>query len=701
MRHQILCRTALLTSAGFLFSQPAFAEGAPGDAEQDRDYLGAEVVVIGQLDGYSIEDGSSGTKTPTSLIDVPQTVSVITQDQLHDQGVTRLNDALRYVPGISLESGEGHRDEVFIRGQETTADFYLDGLRDDAQYYRSLYNVERIEVLKGPNALIFGRGGGGGAINRVSKIADVGDRFADISGSMDTFGAFDVAADVNVPLGNNVAGRINATYEEFDNHRDFYDGRFIGISPTLAFELGPDTRLVATYSYDDDKRVTDRGIPSFNGEPLTGYDETFFGDRDFNTASAKVHIARTRLEHKFSDAVSVNVTGQFADYDKIYANVVPRGTDGTTVELSGYQDYTQRENYIGQANVVWTEDFGAIGHTFLGGIEISAQDTNNGRFNVLFNGTDSRATVDLADVIFIPPVSLSAIARERRSELTTTSAYIQEQLAIGDHIELIGGVRFDSFDLDTRDLIGANSFNRKDDVWSPRFGTIFKPVENISIYASYATSFLPQSGDQFLTLSATDENLEPEKFETLEAGVKWAIKHDLLLTAALFQLDRDNTTASDPLNPGVTVLTGSSRTKGVELQLAGSVTDALQVNLGYAYLDGEITSDTDAAPAGTRLQQLAEHQITAWGRYALSDKIGLGAGVIYQSEQFTSFSNDVTLPGYVRVDLAAYYTVNDRVALQLNVENLFDEGYYPSAHGDNNIQPAAPLNASVGVRITL
>ncbi len=694
-----ICRTALLASASALLSQPAFAESAPvAEPEQDRDYLGAEVVVIGQIDGYGIEDGSSATKTPTPLINVPQTVSVITKDQLQDQGVTRLNDALRYVPGISLESGEGHRDEVFIRGQETTADFYLDGLRDDAQYYRSLYNVERIEVLKGPNALIFGRGGGGGAINRVSKIADIGDQFADISGSIDTFGAFDVAADLNLSLGENVAGRINATYEEFGNHRDFYDGRFVGISPTLAFELGPDTRLVATYSYDDDSRVTDRGIPSLDGKPLKGFDETFFGDRDFNTSSAKVHIARARLEHKFSDAVSVNLTGQFGDYDKVYANVLPLRTNGTTVELSGYQDFTQRQNYIGQANVVWTEGFGTIGHTFLAGVEVSAQDTENGRFNAIFDGD---STVALADVIFVPPVSLSAIARARRSELTTTSAYIQEQLTIGDHLELIGGVRFDSFDLDTRDLIGANSFSRKDDVWSPRFGAIVKPMQNVSIYASYATSFLPQSGDQFLTLSATDETLEPEEFKTLEAGVKWAIRPDLLATAAIFQLDRDNQTASDPLNPGVTVLTGSSGTKGVELQLAGRVTDALQVNLGYAYMDGEITSETDGIDAGTRLQQLPEHQITAWGRYALSDKMGLGAGVIYQSEQFTSFSNDVTLPGYIRVDVAAYYTVNDRVSLQLNVENLFDEGYYPSAHGDNNIQPAAPLNASVGVRITL
>ncbi|WP_336985746.1 TonB-dependent siderophore receptor [Altererythrobacter aquiaggeris] len=697
-----LHRSALLVSASLLYAVPALAaDAAPVVGEGDRDYLGESIVVVGRIDGYTIEDGSSGTKTPTPLIDVPQSISVITQDQLHDQGVTQLNDALRYVPGISLETGEGHRDEVFIRGQETTADFYLDGLRDDAQYYRSLYNIERIEILKGPNALIFGRGGGGGAINRVSKIAKIGDTIADLSASVDTFGAFDLAADLNAPIGTNVAARVNAAYEEFDNHRDFYSGRFFGISPTLAFDLSPDTRLIATYSYDDDSRVTDRGVPSLDGRPLEGFDETFFGDQDFNTASAKVHIARARIEHRFNDAVSINLTGQYADYDKVYANILPRGTDGTTVELSGYRDFTRRENTIGQANLVWSETSGNVRHTFMAGIEASSQETFNGRSNAVFGGTSTRVTAALDDVIFVPPISLSAPVRDTRSRLSTTSVYFQEQLEFGDKLELIGGVRYDRFDLETRNFINNADAARDDGIWSPRFGAVFKPSVNFSIYGSFATSFLPQSGDQFLVLSNTARDLAPEKFETLEAGVKWAIKPDLLFTASVFQLDRSNTTASDPNNTGLTLLTGASRTKGAELQLAGRVTEALQVNLGYAYMDGSITSDTDFAAAGSRLQQLPEHQITAWGRYAITDKLGVGAGVVYQSEQFTSFSNAVTLPSYVRADLAAYYEISDRIAVQLNVENVFDTDYYPSAHGDDNIQPAAPLSASVGFRMSL
>ena len=243
-----------------LLASPALAEEG-AEAQERRSYLPEEILVSAALDGYAIDDGSTATKTPTPVIDVPQSISVVTRDQIEDQNIRQLNDALRFVAGVTLETGEGHRDEVFIRGQESTADFYLNGLRDDAQYYRSLYNIERIEVLKGPNALIFGRGGSGGAINRVSKIADPGKSFVAADATVDTFGAFALGADINAPLSAAAAARLNATYQEFDNHRDAYEGRFFGISPTVTLDAGPDTRVVLGYSYDDDERVTDRGVP--------------------------------------------------------------------------------------------------------------------------------------------------------------------------------------------------------------------------------------------------------------------------------------------------------------------------------------------------------------------------------------------------------------------------------------------------------
>ena len=691
----IAYRSALLLGSCILPALPHAAHAAT--AAPERDYLPSEIIVTGEKDGYGEQDGSTGTKTPTPLIDVPQTVTFLTEDQLEDQAVRQLGEALRYVPGVSLETGEGHRDEIFIRGQETTADFYIDGLRDDAQYYRSLYNISRVEVLKGANALIFGRGGGGGVVNRVSKKADFTGTRTQIEGSVDSFGAFAGIVDANQPVSDAVALRLSATYEEFDSHRDFYEGRFIGISPTVTAALGPDTTLTAHYTYDDDRRLTDRGVPAFGGGPLRGYDDTLFGDPDFNDSEIEAHIARSRIEHRFTDQLSANASVQYANYDKVYANILPRGTDGSSVQLGGYRDATQRENLIGQANLVWQVDTGPVGNTLLAGVEAARQDTQNQRWGVTFTGDD---TVPLADVITVPSFDTS-LARSRDSDLTTFSAYIQNQLDIGDYVEIVAGLRFDRFDLDTVDLLSGVDGSRVDEQVSPRVGLIFKPREDISFYASYAESFLPQAGDQFLLLSPGDAAFEPEQFRNYEIGAKWAVRPGLLATASLFRLDRENTTAPDPDNTGLTVQTGASRVEGFEANLIGEVTPFWEASLGYTYLDGEITETTDAAVAGTRLQQLPEHQISAWNRFSLNDRLGFGVGVIYQDEQFTSYTGNVVLPDYWRFDAALFYDVSDRLAVQVNVENLFDETYYPSAHGDNNIQPAKPFSARLGVRLTL
>lgn len=693
-----LCGTALCG-----FGQPVLAAETAEQAPE-RDYLPAEIVVIGTVQGYATVDGSTGTKTPTPLIDVPQTIAIMTEDQLEDQAITQLSEALRYVPGVSTESGEGNRDAVFIRGQETTADFYLDGLRDDAQYFRPLYNVARIEVLKGPNALIFGRGGGGGVINRVSKTAELGASFGEANGSLDNFGAFVLGGDLNQALNDSVALRITGTYEEFGNDRDFFDGRFIGITPTLTAQLGPDTRLTATYTRDDDQRLADRGIPSFEGGPLRGFEDTLFGDPDFNLSDTEVNIARSRLDHRFSDSLSANFSVQYADYDKVYANIVPSGTNGTTVDLTGYRNDTDRRNLIGQANLVWQTSTGGLDHLLLFGFEAGDQSTDDSRRTAQFAtpaGPVSQIAVPLANVLQIPAISLTAPIRARNSELTTYSAYLQDQIEIGDHVQLIAGLRWDRFDLSTRGQLSGNVNGRVDEKVSPRVGLTVKPDADLSFYASFAQSFLPQSGDQFTSLSDVAAGLEPEKFENLEIGAKWLIRPDLFLTAALFRLDRTNTTAPDPLVPGNILQTGSTRTKGAEFNLVGKITPRWQANIAYTWLDGEIRDDTAAAPAGTRLEQLPANQFSMWNRFQFSDAFAAGLGVVYQDEQFASVSNAVTLPDYWRVDAALYYDIGENISLQLNIENLFDETYFPSAHGDSNIQPAEPFSARIGVRLRI
>ena len=687
-------RRALLGGLAIMLpSAPAWAEDEAADAP---------IVVTGDRPGFSIGDGSTATKTPTALIDVPQSITVVTRQQLDDQATQQLGDALRYVPGVTLGTGEGHRDQITLRGQSTTADFYLDGLRDDAQYYRPLYNIERIEVLKGANAMIFGRGGGGGVVNRVSKTADPARSFAIGNASVDSFGAFDLAADANLPLGEGFAGRLNAIYEEFDNHRDFYEGRFIGVSPTLTALLGEATRLTAQYTYDDDKRVTDRGVPSRGGRPIRGFDEVFFGSRELNHNTNTAHTARVRIDHELSENLTFNVSGQFADFDKYYANVYPRAAaTATTIQLEGYADATKRRNLIGQANLVWQGKTGAIGHTLLVGVEAGDQDTDNDRRNVLFAGGTNgglRFVTPLGERIAVPATSLTNFVNNRRSQLNVWSAYIQDQVEIGEHVQLVAGIRYDDIQLDTVNLVNGFAARRSDGKWSPRVGVILKPQPNISVYGSYAKSFLPQSGDQFAVLDATTSTLAPERFENIEAGIKWDLMSHLAFTAAAFQLDRDNTRANDPIS-GLVVLTGSTRTKGVEAQLAGQITPQWQASLGFTVQEGEIRSTTTAAPAGRKLAQLPRFQASAWTRYDVTPELGIGLGVIHQARQFATISNAVVLPAFTRVDAAVFWDVTTRIALQLNVENLFDTGYFPSAHTDNNIAPGEPLSARVGVRV--
>ena len=672
---------------------PALAEPAAAD----REYLPNNIIVSGTYESYVGNDGSSATKTPTAIVDVPQTVTVLTADQLEDQAVTSLGDALRFVPGVTLETGEGQRDEVFIRGQETTADFYLDGLRDDAQYYRSLYNIDHVEVLKGANALIFGRGAGGGAINRVSKSAELAESFTALSALADTFGGFALAADVNAPLDQNVAVRLNATYEEFDNHRDVYEGRFIGISPTLTGQIGSDTTMTFSYTYDDDQRVTDRGVPSLGGLPLSGYNETFFGDPDYNTSSVEANIARARLEHRFSSALSGNVSALVADYDKFYANIVPSSTDGTNVTLSGYESGTDRLNAIVQANLVGTFNTAGIGHTLLIGVEGGWQGTDAVRNQARWDGgVKTSVTVPLASTIVVPDFVLVEQSAST-SELETLSAYVQEQLDLGI-VQFVAGLRYDRFDLVSSNLVSGFDGARVDEKFSPRVGVIVKPQENLSIYASYAESFLPASGNQFTVLTEQSEGLRPESFENLEAGIKWAPHRDLLLTGAVFRLTRSNTPSVDP-ETTLTTLAGESRVEGFELGAVGEPVEGLSLSLGYTYLDGEIIGSADAEDIGIRLQQVPEHQVTAWARYDFTDRLGVGAGLVHLSDQFASMSNNVVLPAHTRVDAAVYFDLTDNIALQANVENLLDETYYASAHGDNNIAPGAPLNATFGARV--
>lgn len=676
-----------------------------------------EIIVTGEAEGY-VAISSAGLKTDTPLIDTPQTVSVVTREQLDDQALQDIGDILRYTPGASIGQGEGNRDQITIRGQNTTADFFVDGIRDDVQYFRPLYNIERVEIHKGPNAMIFGRGGGGGIINRVTKSPIADRQFGEATASVDSFGAFYLSGDLNLPVADSAAFRLNGLYEEFDNHRDFYDGRRIAVNPTFGAELDDNNRILLSYEYVDDDRAVDRGNPaelraagdacSFADPcgPLTGYRDTLFGQPGTNRTTLQAHIVKLRVEHDFNDELSFSSTTQYGDYDKLYRNVYPvdaRSNDirltpaVDSVTLDGYVDTTDRENFITQGNLLWTGETGALGHSFLLGYEIGQQQSANARRDILFAASnDDQIVVPLTDPVAVPAFTFPAFSRSTVSDLKFLSLYVQDQISIGDHFEIIGGVRFDRFDLDVNDIQNGLLLSRTDEKFSPRFGAIYKPQANISIYASYAKSFLPRSGDQFLTLTPSNANLAPETFENYEIGVKWDLTPALSLTSALFRLDRDDQSILLD-NQGNTTLSGS-RTEGVEFQLVGKLTDQLQINAGYSYLDGQQRNAASVGGQDLRLFQVPEHMVSLWTKYDFTDQFAAGVGVTHQSSQFATNDNTVRIPAFNRVDAALYYDVSEKMQVQLNIENLFDESYFPSVHNNDNISTGEPLNARLTVK---
>ena len=287
-----------------------------------------------------------------------------------------------------------------------------------------------------------------------------------------------------------------------------------------------------------------------------------------------------------------------------------------------------------------------------------------------------------------------------RTRATVAALYVQDQVRPTDWLEIVAGLRFDSFRLDVDDLRPSvdRSFERSDDLWSPRLGVIVKPRANLSLYASYSRSFLPQSGDQFSGLDINTETLKPERFDNYEFGAKWEPIPGLLATAALYQLDRSNTRAVDPLDPSRIVLTGAQRSRGVELGLERSISDRWQVSAGYAWQEAEISETTASAPEGRKVPLVPRHSFSLWNRYDVNDTIGLGLGVIARSKSFASISNAVKLPGYARVDAAAYYQLTPGVEAQVNVENIFGADYFPTAHNDNNIAPGAPRTVKAQLR---
>ena len=668
--------------------------------ENNTKVLNAEIEEVIIKGNILYADQVNALKTPVPVLDVPQSVSIVTDEDIRKQGFREISDIVRYIPGVNTSQGEGHRDAVVFRGVRSTADFYMDGVRDDVQYYRSLYNLEQVEVLRGPNALLFGRGGTGGIINRVTKKAVIGEEFGSVDVGTDTFGSLDLAYDYNVSSTDDSAFRINIHTDSLTNHRDFYNGERVGINPTMRFVMSDDTTLDLSYEYIDHERFIDRGIPTINGTPDESLIDIVFGTPEINTTMVEAAVFRGTISHVFSDTRKGNLTIHSSSFEKMYQNLYASGYDGTLVTMDGYRDPTERDKLIISGNLVNEIKVGSVKHTILLGAELIDTKNNNLRYDTFWSTTsDDNEVFDItrpmdftvnADGIATSVDFATTLKSKTSSDIKVTSLYMQDQIDLTDNIKLMIGGRHDSFDITVADIKNMTSESRKDTEFSPRAGLVFKPSEEMSLYWSFSQSFLPRSGEQYKALSATSARLDPDVFASNEVGLKYDISPRLNLTLSYFnseqtRAERDNDTGENSEVRGLTV-------DGLEVQLKGQLTDRLDVMVGYSSLDGETSS-------GGEPREIPDHTFSLYAKYQVSDKYGLAFGITRQGESKIKDNNpDIVLPKFTRVDLGFYYRLSNGLQLQANIENLNDELYFPHSHSTHQASVGEPFNARISIR---
>jgi catecholate siderophore receptor len=655
-----------------------------------------EVIVEGKI---LHSDKVLALKTPVPIIYVPQSLSIFTEKNLKNQGLREISDIVRYSPGVNSSQGEGHRDSVVFRGVRSTADFFLDGLRDDVQYYRSFYNIEQVEIIRGPNALLFGRGGTGGIINRVTKKAELGSKFGSIDLGLDSFGASDISLDYNLESNNDSAFRFMMHVDSLENHRDHYDGNRLGINPTYTRKLSDKTTIDLSYEFIDHERFIDRGIPTINGRPDRSLEDVVFGGADINTTTVEASIFRGNVTHEISDTSKAIFTIQSSDFEKMYRNYYASGYDGALVTMDGYLDPTERQNLIISSNFVNELQIGNAVHTILVGAEIIDTENENFRYNTFWSSTSDdneifnitrpmNFGINSAGVLTTNDFAAD-LNNQTTSDIEVTSLYIQDQIDFSEKWKLMIGGRVDNFDITVVDVKADSSQSRDDSEFSPRGGIIFKARENMSMYWSYSESFLPRSGEQYKKLDANAARLDPDVFENSEFGLKWDISDALSMTLSKF--DSKQVRASYDNDTGESAEIRGTEIDGLELEIKGKVHEKLYIAFGYTNLNGETSS-------GGKPRELPGHTLSLWAMYDLSDNFGYALGVTQQGESNIKDNNSaLVLPGYSRIDFAAFYNLSSDVIVRLNVENLTDKLYFPHSHSTHQVSVGEPLNARLSI----
>ncbi|MGR6738698.1 TonB-dependent receptor [Pseudomonas chlororaphis] len=650
---------------------------------------------------YMPTESRSALKVDAPLRDIPQTVNVIPQSVIKDQGAQSMEDVLKNVPGVGLSNGDGQRDQVTIRGFSAIGDMYVDGIRDDALYFRDLSNVERVEVIKGPAAVLYGRGSSGGLINSISKKPNFAPK-QEVGVSFDSEGKKRTQFDAGWAdqQHNDKAFRVTGALENSNTFRDdgYIDRK--AIAPSAYFKLSDDLELNlgATYLYD--KRLIDFGIPARGNRPVDVDRDKRFGsaDPDDDYTRSEVFSFTAGIDYRINDDFSLSNTSRYYHYDLDRNNTLadssptrfvtaPNGE--LLVKLNRGNVQRKEDGWFNQTELKQQAVLAGMNHSLLYGVELGRQVKDQSVFS---QSNVARVPVYRDALVDVPFQANRQTAKGSNTQ-DTAGFYVQDLIELTPHWKALVGVRYDVFDQEYSDDLTHSSLSRTDTTWSPRVGLVYQPDQIQSYYISVSRSYQPSA--EMFALSTSNQDLEPEETTNFEIGGKWDLfDNRLALTAALFRLERTNMKTTDPANPSKLVLAGEQRTDGLELTASGQLSDKWQVYAGYAYLDAEITKSNSrtngVANEGQTPTLTPRHSANLWLVRSLTQEWRVGMGANYVDDRYTALDNQVVMPAYTTVDAALLYNL-PKWDMALRLRNVFDKDYYASAHGSVDlITPGAP-----------
>jgi catecholate siderophore receptor len=680
----------------------AFAAAPDAPAAADAPPEASNIIVNGVRPARSyVTDDTNAAKIAAPLRDIPQTVTVVPAQVLLDQRALSLQDALKNVPGIGMSSGDGQRDQVFIRGFTAIADQFVDGFRDDGLYFRDLSNVERVEVVKGPAAVLYGRGSSGGLINRVTKKPTLNIMSATFTaGSYDTYrGEFDVG---HFDPQAGVGGRITGAYEDDGSFRSQQFLKRKAVAPSFVFGQGKDTTVLLQADYLMDSRLNDFGIPAINGRPVNVDPGTYYGAanaRATDVARSEVFSQTVTLTQRISDTLSFRNGFRHYHYtlDRHNTNVTAANNATGTITLSHGGIARDEDGWSNQAELTQKLNLLGIKNTLLYGWEQARQAKGAITLASRVVGTTSAFAPVLPQV---DPSTFTALSASNINYFNVTGLYAQDLLDFGHGIKALVGVRHDRFSQRTvQRIAGLPNLARVDNTWSPRAGLVLQPDTKQSYYASWSRSYQP-SGETF-ALAASNADLAPEKTENKEIGAKYNLfKNRLSLNVAGFILRRTNIKGTDPVTNAVIPI-GTQRTRGVELSGTLDLGSGLKAIAGYSYLDSVVTASATPSFVNKGATLTPRNQANLFVTQTIKTHYGIGGGGNYVSNRWADPANTTILPNYVTLDAMGWAEFGP-LRLQINVYNLTDKRYIISGHGTSALlnMPGAPRSVLGTARIS-